>query len=117
MSFASLLIHTCDIKRFTEGAADGYGNPAKTWANVYTTQPCRLVATGGREVKKDAEVVISNWQLFLDDSVTVSEQDRISNICYSDGTVLDGSTFEILLVQLRSSGTLHHYEMALQKVK
>jgi len=104
--FSDLLIHTCTIQRYTEGTADAYGNPTHTWTN-YLTVPCRLVSTSGREVKVGAEVVISDWQLFLD-NVDVTERDRI---------VTNGVTYEILLVQPRaySEGT-HHKELILRKV-
>ena len=119
MSFSSLLIHTCDIGRLSQGAVDDYGFKAKTWLPLtYTTQPCRLVPTGGREVKVGAEVMISNWKLFVDNSVVVTEQDRVSNVLLaSTGGIVNSSTFEILLVQPRSNGIgEHHLELALQEV-
>lgn len=121
MTFADLLIHTCDIGKLSQDAKDTYGTPAKTWPLVpdgYTSQPCRLVSTTGREVKVGAEVVISDWKLFLDVAVLIDEQDRISNIIEtSSGAVIDSSTFEILLVQPRSdSSGGHHLELALRKV-
>ena len=119
MSFDSLLIHTCDIGLLTQGDADGYGHPAKTWPTAtYTSEPCRLVSSGGREVKVGAEVVISNWKLFVDGGVLVDAQDRISNILLaSTGVIVDSSTFEVLLVEMRSDGTSqHHKELILQKV-
>ena len=119
MSLSSLLIHTCDIGLLTQGAQDTYGTPVKTWPITYTSQPCRLVSTAGREVKVGAEVVISDWKLFVDVLVNVDEQDRVSNIILaSTGGVVDSSTFEIILVQPRSDGINgHHKELALLKVK
>ena len=119
MSFASLLIHTCDIGLLTQGVVDGYGTPAKTWPITYPDEACRLVSTGGREIKVGAEVMISDWKLFVDDSVNVDEQDRISDIrLASTGVVIDSSTFEVILVQMRSNGVSeHHKELALQKVQ
>jgi len=119
MSFDSLLIHTCDIKRHSITGTDAYGNPTYSWVPpIYSDEPCRLVSKSGREIKVGAEVVISDWQLFFDDSVTVTEQDRVDNIrLASTGAVIDSSTFEILLVQMRSNGDgTHHYELSLQKV-
>jgi len=118
VSFAGLLIHTCDIGALAQGVVDTYGNPAQTWPPSYTSQPCRLMSVSGREIKVGAEVVISDWKLFLDDAVVVDEQDRISNIIdVSTGIVVDSSTFEVLLVQPRSdSVTGHHKELFLQKV-
>jgi hypothetical protein len=119
MSYTSLLIHICDIKRHTQTGTDAYGNPVYGWIPpIYSDEPCRLVASSGREIKVGAEVVISDWKLFVDDSVVLTEQDRIDNIrLASTGAVIDSSTFEILLVQMRSDGIdKHHSELALQKV-
>jgi len=120
MSYASLLIHICDIKRHTQIGIDGYGNPIYSWIPpIYPDEPCRLVASSGKEIKVGAEVVISDWKLFLDNSVVVTEQDRIDNIrLASTGIALAiTDTFEILLVQMRSDGVSeHHKELALQKV-
>lgn len=119
MSFVSLLIHTCDIGLLNQGVKDAYGTPAKTWPITYPSQACRLVSTTGREVKVGAEVVISDWKLFVDSSVAVDEQDRVSNILLaSTGAVVDSSTFEIILVQPRSNSVSeHHKELALRKVE
>jgi len=118
MTFASLLIHTCDIGALTQGVADAYGTPAETWPLSYTSEPCRLMSTTGREIKVGAVVVVSDWKLFLDVSVVIDEQDRVSNIIdVSTGIVIDSSTFEVVLVQPRSdSVTGHHLEVFLQKV-
>lgn len=118
MSFDSLLIHLCDIETLTQGAKDDYGNPAETWPDSYTDQECRLMSTTGREIKVGAEVMISDWKMFIPSGLTVDEQDRVSNIrLRSDGTVIDDSVYEILLVQPISDGiNEHHKEIALQKV-
>ena len=119
MSFDSLLIHICDIKRHTITGTDDYGNPTYSWIPpIYSDEPCRLMASSGKEIKVGVEVVISDWKLFIDESATVTEQDRIDNIrLASTGAVIDASTFEILLVQMRSDGVdKHHSELALQKV-
>ena len=118
MTFDSLLIHTCDIGTLTQGVADAYGTPAETWPLSYTSEPCRMMSTTGREIKVGAKVMISDWKLFIDDTVLVDEQDRISNIkVRATGVVIDASIYEILLVQPRSDSTiLHHSELALQKV-
>ena len=81
MSYTTLLIHEADIKRHSITGTDGYGNPTYSWVPpIYSDEPCRLVSSSGREIKVGAEVVISDWKLFVDDSVTVTEQDRIDNI-------------------------------------
>ena len=74
--------------------------------------------TVATDVKVGADVVVSDWTLFLPDDVTVDEQDRVSNILLrSDGSAVDASTFEILQVKPRNNGTgLHHQELMLRKV-
>ena len=119
MSFADLLIHTCDIGKLTQGVANEYGTKDKTYPTaLYTSEPCRLMSTGGREVKVGAEVVISDWKLFIDTEVDVDEQDRVSNIILVEsGIVIDDATFEILLVKpMSDSNDGHHKELLLRKV-
>jgi len=119
MSFNTLLIHTCDIGQLTQTGANDYGTPVNTWPTVgHTSEPCRLISTSGREVKVGAEVVISDWKLFIDILASIDEQDRVSNIrlASTDG-LIDASTYEVLLVQPRSNGVGgHHKECFLQKV-
>lgn len=104
MSYTSLLIETCTIQRFTEGAKDDYGNPALTWSDNLTDEPCRLVTLqglrGGREIKVGAELVIASYNLFLGD-VDITEQDRV---------VLNSLTYEVLLVQNYQDGAGDHHK-------
>jgi len=119
MSFDGLLIHICDIGKLTQGVADDYGTPAETWPTGYEDEPCRIMSVSGTEIKVGAKVMISNWKLFLNGTVTIDEQDRVSDIkLRADGTVIDASTYEVLLVQPRSDGVNeHHLEVFLQKVE
>jgi hypothetical protein len=108
MSFDSLLCDTCTIKRYTEGAADDYGRLAKTWANYIEDEPCRLVSAKGREVSVGAKVVVADYVLFID-NVDVTEQDRV---------VIDGDTFEILMVEAKKNySDEHHKELLLKTVR
>lgn len=107
MSYTSLLINTCTIRRFTEGAADSYGNPVKTWANHLVNQACRWSYPKNHEIKIGAEVVIFDRQLFLQD-IDVTESDRV---------VLGADTYEILSVVDRQDGAGdHHKEAFLRRV-
>ena len=100
MSYTSLLIDTCTVQRFTEGAADGYGVPARTWADNLTDQACRLVTMPGTELKIGAEIVIADYKLFVQD-IDIIEQDRV---------VISGLTYEVLLVQDYSDQTVTHHK-------
>ena len=108
MSFESLLISTCTIQRYTEGAADGYGKPERTWADHLADQACRLVPGSGREITIGAEVVIAEYKLFLG-NIDVTEQDRV---------VIDGNTYQVLLVVPRQDGAgNHHKELIMRLVR
>ncbi len=115
MTFATLLINTCTVQRFTAGAQDGYGRPAETWAAHLTGEPCRLMAgigrgnTGtGEEIRVGAEVVEADYLLFIGD-VDITEQDRV---------VIDSVEYEVLLVANRQNGTAdHHKECRMKPVR
>jgi head-tail adaptor len=107
MSFESLLIHTCNISRYIVIGTDAYGQPIKSWAVIATNRPCRLTSPAGKEIKKDLEVVISDFKLFIGAEVDVTERDRVE---------VASNTYEVLLVQERIATTGHHKELSLQKV-
>jgi len=104
LSYTSLLINTCTVRRFTEGIADAYGTPSLTWADHLEDIACRLSAGpvwgAGREIKVGAELVLADHTIFLGD-VDVTEQDQI---------VTDGATYEVLMVVDRQDGTSSHHK-------
>ena len=107
MSFESLLIETCPVRRFVAGIADDYGKPAKNWADHIIDEPCRLTPIANREVSTGAEVVLANYDLFIGD-VDVTEQDRV---------IVSDITYEILSVMLRKSMDVHHKELLMRTVR
>ena len=107
MSFASLLIDTCTVQRYAEGAADTYGNPTLAWDLTYLeNEPCRLTTSSGREMKVGAEIVIADYKLFID-TVDITEQDRM---------VLGGITYEILLVQDYADSSSNHHKQIWMRI-
>ncbi len=100
MSYTSLLIDTCITRRFTEGVADGYGVPVRTWTDNLTDQACRLTVAGGREIKIGAELVIADYRLFVLD-IDIIEQDMV---------VIGGLTYEVLLVEDYADSTVDHHK-------
>jgi len=108
MTFENLLIDTCEIQRFTEGAVDDYGYPSKTWNAIYEDEPCRHVSGKGREVKVGQEVVIIYDMLFVGD-IEVTAQDRV---------IIDSETYQVLDVVFRKDiiGS-HHKELYLEVVR
>ena len=99
MTFTSLLVNTCDVERYTEGAIDEYGHKDPTWTAHIDGAACRLMSTKGVEITVGAEVVIADYKLFIG-SVDITEQDRV---------VVDSITYEILSVADRqdSFGSNH----------
>jgi len=115
MSFATLLINTCIIQVNTPVANDDYGNPVEAWSDESTVD-CRIMAgvqggniNAGREIKVGAETVQAEYLLFLESTVTITEQHRV---------VIDGVTYDVLLVDDRQNGTsVHHKECWLRTVR
>ena len=108
MSYTSLLINTCTVQRNTPGAQGTYGQPAASWADYLEDIACRLMATGGTELKINAEVVIANYKLFLGD-VDITEQDRV---------IISSVTYEVLMVEdKQDSTTSHHKECFMNTVR
>ena len=117
MSYSSLLINSCSVWRYPAGGAvDPYGTPTKVWAVVpeLSDIPCRIVPVSGVEVKVGAEVVVADYNLFLE-NVTITEQDRVKVYW---GTVDAWVEYEILLVKDRQDGIdSHHKECYLRVVR
>ncbi len=125
MSFASLLIDECTVRRFTPGAPDDYGRPVKAWHDVLVDEPCRLASAGGREIQVGAEVVVADYKLFIEDE-DVTEQDRIEFVETIPAfpippfppLVTITTSYEVLLVERRKdSVTGHHKECLLKAVR
>ena len=108
MSYDSLLIDTCMVERYAEGAADIYGNPDLTWADHLPDEVCRVTTPTGQEIKVGAELVLADYRIFFGD-VDITEQDRI---------VIGSVTYEILLVKDRQDGiNSHHKEVLVRAVR
>jgi len=106
--FTQLLIDTCTVQRYTEGAIDAYGNPEKTWADHLVDQPCRLSGAIGQQSKVGAEVVPVDEKLYCED-LDVTERDRV---------VVGTVTYEITFVKrLKDAIGEHHLELSLKRVK
>lgn len=108
MTFATLLINTCDIQRFAEGIADDYGIKDKTWNPTYENEPCRHVSGKGREVKIGQEVHIVYDELYVGD-IDVIVQDRV---------IIDTETYQIVDLEFRQDGIGgHHKHLFLEIVR
>ncbi len=108
MSYSSLLLSTCTIQSYTDGAIDEYGVPAKTWNTFLADEACRLVSVTNTEVKRGAEVVLAEYRLFTAD-VGITEQMRV---------IKDSITYEVLSAVVASDGiATHHQESLLRTVR
>jgi len=109
MSYLGLLINVCTTRRYPAGGAiDAYGAPARVWADYLVAQPCRLAVPTGREIKVGTEIVVTDFELFLLD-IDITSQDRV---------VVNGITYEVLMVARRQDGIGgHHLECFLRCVR
>ena len=111
MSYSSLLIDTCIVRRYAEGVVDSYGNPTEMWADYLSGQACRLTVAPsgpGREVMVGAKLVVADYQLFTED-IDITEQDRV---------IVDGVTYEVLMVKpYKDSSVEHHKQSLLRTVR
>lgn len=108
MSYSSLLINTCTIKRHAITGTDAYGQPIYNWVDHLIDQSCRWSTPKNTEIKIGAEVVIVDRQLFLED-IDITEQDRV---------VMDGETFEVIASVKRQDGiSEHHVEAFLRRIE
>lgn len=120
MSYTSLLIDTCTIQRYAEGARDAYGKPEPAWADHLVDEPCRLMSgigkgtlLAGKETGQsgffvNANVVEAGYTLFLLD-VDVTEQDRV---------VMGTVTYEIrIVVRPQDSIGGHHKTIFMETVR
>ena len=109
MSFEDLLVHICDIQRFTVTGSDAHGNPQKTWADTYPAQACRVGKMNGRTLWDGAQLEMIDLMLYVPD-IDITEEDRV---------IWEGQTFKVLLVDHVADSTTnhHHKEVSLQQLK
>ncbi len=116
MSFLSLLINVCTVRRYVVGVPDAYGKEAEVWADHLVNQPCRISYPKGRQIQRGTEVVPIDVLLFLED-VDVTEADRIIFPGFIPPWV-PGTDFDILFVaQLQDGVAGHHLELSLGRTK
>lgn len=78
-----LFIHTCTLRRRTEGAADAAGQPTLTWTDTAGVRCRRYQPGAGREAQGRTDVALADVVFdFLPDQA-ISEVDKIID---SEGT-------------------------------
>lgn len=102
MSLASLLPQRCTVQRQTKGAVQDGGQPAIDWTtDTDTNVRCRKSTPGATTREVDEQIAsAADFVIFLLPTQSIAEANRI---------ILEGDTFEILLVQnpQSQSGTHH----------
>lgn len=113
MSYLALLINFCRVERYIpDGGHDAYGKPTGDWTVVIDgEEPCRLMASGGKEFTIGAEVVVADYKVFLRD-IAITEQHRI--YIYTEGAW--SGPYEILLVNNIQDGTASHHKECYLKI-
>jgi hypothetical protein len=125
VSFFSLLIHTCTIKRRTYGARDALGQHTETWADLYTGRKCRLtsqigfIGVQGSESHEFKQVSVHEHPLFLPAGTSIQTDDRVADIHMgSTGAVIDAGPFDVVEVRKHYDSTKeHHVEAVLHRIK
>ena len=57
MSYATLLINSCQFERWEDLEDSDFGNPTKEWTDHLAAQSCRLSSARGRQRQFGTEVV------------------------------------------------------------
>ncbi len=108
MTFATLLINSCQFERWTDSGASAFGNVTEVWADHLAVQSCRLSSANGRQRQNATEVVQVDEVLFTND-IEVTEHDRVT---------VGGVLYGILFVTDKQDGAGdHHKELDLVRVK
>lgn len=108
MTFRARLIHTVEIQRATAGAADDYGQPARTFASI-GTERCLIQPKSGRELAQvnEAGPVRGEYRVFMLPT-DVTEADHLVRQDTAE-------VFEIGFVA-DAAGVGHHLELDASKV-
>lgn len=109
MSLQRLLGQTAEVFRPT-ASSDGFGDARSRWPANWETSPaqtvkCRLQWSSGYENTDNRDVAVGQWTVYLPQSVTISERDRVR---------VDGKMFEVVTVYpVNQPAGLHHYKCGL----
>jgi len=117
MSYNSLLIHRCTVRRYTETGTDSHGQPVVTWDDLATGVRCRLNWHDQTERFSIPVASVRRYKLFVPRAQDVRHEDRIYNITYSNGTVFEPGPFNVAEVKdFSDRHNRHHLELSLERV-
>lgn len=110
--FTRMLPGICNVERQTDGALDGFGNPARTWANIAKRIKCsvqpQLSFSSWSEQSQANELSVYEFLIALEksDCYTPTPEDRITN--YSVDGETQSFTYELGAV-LDPAGRNNHW--------
>jgi len=116
MSYDSLLLHRCKVRRSSSVFSNELGHPILTWADHLTGVHCRYYPVqGGENETVQLTDVLSGYLLHVR-RIDVHEGDRIESITLG-GTLMDAGPFDVELVKHRADSVGgHHLELVLKRV-
>jgi len=114
MSFASLLVHSCRIDRGVPGMPDRYGHEEKTYPTGETV-PCLIQSVRGQEIEGPqlGGQVLADVRIFLQNSVTLAEQDHVVDV--TSGHRID--TYDVQFVEMWDYGAAPHKEVLARAIE
>ena len=123
MSFTSLLRHKADVHRIRYNTStDTFGQAQSPSAFVvFDDVPCRLsqpvLRTGAGNAERDDpnhRMMERTWVCYMDEDMLIGNTSKIKG---KDRLVIDGRSYEVEKVMVRSNHTeTHHLELALQEM-
>lgn len=102
-----LLNNRCTIRGFTS-TTNAYNEKNKSFNNLATNVPCRLMNGKGKTLTKDNTAVIIDYLLYLPFGQDIKESYQV---------IIENQTYEILFVDANPGNSNHHCEASLKAVK
>lgn len=115
--FQKQLIHICDIERATI-TRSASGEEVFTWAVSTADEACRYVQRQERIAVESRSLQMEQVQFVLfNNGVDVQVEDQISNIRFTDGTLVDSGPFTIEGDLERNSTGAHHIRINVERIE
>ena len=115
MSVDSLLNSTCTIQT-NDATVDAYGHTENSYSDSQTLVPCRLAQLSAKERMETDNAVVASHKLFLQHSITIANDDKITSIVGPDGVTL-ASAAEVETINQNPGTRQSHKEAWLKEVR
>ncbi len=131
MAIDSYLNQTAQVWRLTDGAADAYGKPTVTWAQVGTCNG-RLEMREGKEIKDGVEIVVTRHRWFMRPTITAMPAEEPvegepappapvvpGDLRETDRIKIDSETYEVHTIAPRRDGrsNVHHLDVTMWRLR